>query len=314
MLDAAVVIVNYRTADRVCALITALAAAGVDAPSEIVVIDNSPAEGLGAHPDLRRAAVRYAAAPANEGFAAGVNRGVRMTDRPAVILLNPDAMPDAGCLSGLVAQLSATDEAAVAGPALLPFNAGAAPQPSALTRDPQPADLLLEYSPLGRVFRRRAHIAPPATGVPGGPPRECAMVQGACFALRRDWMRRVGEFDARRFFLYWEETDYCRRVRTAGGRVFYCPGLRCRHTGGASTDDGRQNVEAFWRSLYAYVEKHHGRAVALALRGALAAGVGAEWMMARAAAAVRKHGPDHARYVETLARRWRAQFVDRPHA
>lgn len=308
MLEATVIIVNYRTADRVGALVARLAAAGSEAPAEMIIVDNSPHEGLGDRAAWRAAGVRYVAAPANEGFAAGVNRGLKLAGQPVIILLNPDALPEPGCLAGLAAQLTASESAAVAGPLLLPFADAAAPLPSALRRDPRPIDLLTEYTPLGRVVRQRPHIVPPPADAPPGTPIECAMVQGACFALRRDWVLRLGEFDAQRFFLYWEETDYCRRVRARGGRVLYCPALRCRHEGGASTGDGHQDVAAFWRSLYAYVAKYDGRAAAGALRVALVAGIGLEWVLARTAAALRPHGPDHARYVASLARRWQAQF------
>lgn len=309
MLDAAIVIVNYRTADRVCALVDELFGAESDAPAEIAVVDNSPAGGLAERPAMKHTRVRYVAAPSNEGFAAGVNRGIAFTREPVVILLNPDARPEPGCLSGLRAQLAAAESAAVAGPLLVPEDDTTPPTPSALSRDPSPLDLLTEYSFLGRLRRRPPHIVPPSAHSPHPAPLECAMVQGACFALRRDWHGKVGDFDARRFFLYWEETDYCRRVRQAGGRVLYCPDLRCRHEGGASTADGRQDVEAFWRSLYRYVEKYDGRTAAAALRMALVMGVGMEWVLARLAARLRPHGPDHARYIALLARRWQAQFA-----
>jgi GT2 family glycosyltransferase len=110
-------------------------------------------------------------------------------------------------------------------------------------------------------------------------PVSCAMVQGACLALRAEWIERVGPLDEDRFFLYWEETDFCRRVRAAGGTVLYCPALRCRHRGGASMPNGRQDARAYWRSFFAYHRKHEGPGYAALLGVSLLTGTVAEYLL-----------------------------------
>ncbi|MBP7276320.1 MAG: glycosyltransferase family 2 protein, partial [Kiritimatiellae bacterium] len=95
-------------------------------------------------------------------------------------------------------------------------------------------------------------------------PTPCAAVQGACLMTRRETWTRVGPLDAQRFFLYWEETDYCRRARALGETILVCPRLRCAHEGGASVAEGRQDTNAFWRSAHAYFQKHQGPLAAAA--------------------------------------------------
>jgi GT2 family glycosyltransferase len=110
-------------------------------------------------------------------------------------------------------------------------------------------------------------------------PVECAMVQGACFAFRKVWSDRVGGFDADRFFLYWEETDFCRRVMAVGGKVLFCPQLICRHRGGVSMPNGKQDIRHFWRSFYAYHRKHDGVLKTGLLRLLLSSGMAAEYLL-----------------------------------
>ena len=300
MLDATVVLVNYRSEDHVCEALAQLERCADDWPAQVVVVDNSPARGLAARLVQRAAAVEYVPMECNAGFAAAVNRGLARARCATVVLLNPDARPEAGCLRGLVEVLGAHD-AAVAGPALIPFDDGARAVPSATRADASWLTIMVEHTvahrlaPAGWLDRHYFLSAGD-----GQQPLPCAMVQGACLALRTEWVARVGPFDAARFFLYWEETDFCRRVRAAGGTVLYCPALRCRHLGGATMPNGRQDARAYWRSFYAYHRKHGGRAHVALLRVGLLAGTTAEYLVLSALHHWR-HGRDAALRVDRAA-------------
>jgi GT2 family glycosyltransferase len=51
---------------------------------------------------------------------------------------------------------------------------------------------------------------------------------GACLIMKRDAWRRVGEFDAWIHF-YYEDVEWCHRVRMAGGRIIVCSDLCLHH-------------------------------------------------------------------------------------
>lgn len=274
------IIVNFNTKAHTLAVLAELAARPHELPGRVVVVDNSPENGLEKRLKDLGLDIRYLPTDRNLGFAGGVNRGLENSSGRFVILLNPDARPEPSCLTGLVRVLGEHPDIAVAGPFLLPFAGDQPLVPSATRRDPSLLTALIEYTALHRLVARdwlqtNYFVMPgPETG-----PIDCAMVQGACFAFRRTWMEKAGPFDADRFFLYWEETDFCRRVRSLGGRVVYCPQLRCRHLGGASLADGEQDVRRFWRSLYAYHRKHNGLPAALILRLLLIPGMTAELLI-----------------------------------
>ena len=271
------ILVSYRTDELTAACLDHLADLEDETPSQTVVVDNSPSERLAHDVERRGSGIVYLPQSCNIGFAAGVNRGLERARGRYVILLNPDARPERGCLGGLVKVLEETPNAA-AGPAIVPLTSGQACPPSALRRNPDLWTTLVEYTVahrfVGREWLDRHYFLRPED-VPSGPV-ECATVQGACLALPRVVIDRVGGFAAERFFLSWEETDFLRRLRAVGGRVLYCPSLRCAHDGGASIDGGGQDPVHFWRGLYRYHRKHHGVWYELLLRALMAPGIATE--------------------------------------
>jgi len=308
--DAAVVIVNYRCEAHTLACVDHLRSREGDCPAETIVVDNSPSELLAQGLVRIDPTVKYLPQSENLGFAGGVNRGLMHAARRIVILLNPDARPDPGCLGGLF-DVVVREGDVVAGPALIPLTPGRPSHPSALRQDPDLWTALVEYTVAHRVvdhswLDRNYFLRPEDVA---DSPAECAMVQGACLAFPRTLIDLVGEFDAARFFLYWEETDFLRRVREAGGRVLFCPHLTCRHDGGASVVSGRQDAELFWRGLYRYHRKHNGRLAELLLRFAMAPGMVAELAVLSALHIGRRGGDRNLRRdVETVRLRLREQF------
>jgi GT2 family glycosyltransferase len=306
--------VNFQCEEHTLACIDHLRSQEGDRPAEVVVVDNSPSNKLSQGLLGTDPTVRYLAQPENPGFAGGVNRGLKQATRRIVILLNPDARPDPGCLGGLCDVVEGEGDVA-AGPALIPLTPGRPSHPSALRRDPDLWTTLVEYTVAHRAvdpgwLDRNYFLRPEDVA---DSPIECAMVQGACLVFPRALSDRVGEFDAARFFLYWEETDFLRRVRAAGGRVLFCPQLTCRHDGGASMVGGRQDAELFWRGLYRYHRKHNGRIAELLLRIAVVPGMAMELALL-AALHLRRHGRDRdlRQDMETVRVRLREQFRVRP--
>lgn len=284
MLEATAIIVNFHTEEHVVELLEHLKTLPEDFPSQIIILDNSPERGLAAKEFVNQEYMEYLPSEKNLGFAAAVNRGLQVAQNRIVILLNPDARPEPGCLSGLIRTLDSTAGAAIAGPRLMPFHAGEPEQPSATLMEPTLWILLLEYTAINRLFPNsnewlKQHYFVSPDCVSGT--QECAMVQGACFAFFRHWIEHVGGFDSDQFFLYWEETDFCKRVRARGGRVLYCPQYQCRHLGGASLTDRAQASRYFWESFHAYMRKHHGRMSATLVRSLLVFGMGMEYLILR---------------------------------
>ena len=89
---------------------------------------------------------------------------------------------------------------------------------------------------------------------------ETEAVSGSCMMVRRQVIEQIGYQDEN-FFAYQEDTDYCRRARLAGWKVFYNPSAQIIHYAG----EGGSNVQPFrsiieWhRSYYLYYRKHFAK-------------------------------------------------------
>lgn len=97
-------------------------------------------------------------------------------------------------------------------------------------------------------------------------------LSGACLVLRRKALGQVGLMDEH-FFMYFEDTDLCRRLGRAGLSVWYWPQVGVvHHVGGSSRSDrGRLRLE-LRRSCLHYFRTHHSRPDFWAVRGVMLGG------------------------------------------
>ncbi|MGE3328132.1 MAG: glycosyltransferase, partial [Acidimicrobiia bacterium] len=241
-----VVVVTYQSADHLADCLSSL-------PDwcDVVVVDNASSDGsAGIGASAGAAVIRNTT---NRGFAAAVNQGVAVGTNDLVLLLNPDAIVSAAALECMMAALDADPSCAVAGPRLRRPNGE--PQRPAW---PFPTARASWYEALGllRWFDRR----------PTG------FVIGACLLTRRTVWDKLGEFDER-FWLYGEESDYCKRASDAGFTVRLVDHAEVRHIGGASGPAlGEVTLEHFLRGTDHFIAKHEGPTALRSHRRALLVG------------------------------------------
>lgn len=226
-------------------------------PSGVIVIDHAfSADRLKAIAQ-RFAWARFIAEPGNPGFAAAVNRGVRDCTTPYVIVLNPDCVLNGGIRNRLASYLDASPDVGVVGPRML--DEGGRLQPSA-RRFPDVTTAFggrrswLTATAPGNWFSRRNLLLTAEDTAP----KQVDWVSGACMMIRREAFERVGGMDER-FFLYWEDADFCRRLAEAGWRTMWHPGAEVTHFGaGSSRFAPYASLIAFHHSAYRYYRKHAG--------------------------------------------------------
>jgi hypothetical protein len=242
----------------------AVAAARGSLTMEVTVADNASGDGS---VDLVRTEFPWARVIANAhnvGFGAAHNQALRQARGRYWLALNSDAAPAVGSLRTLVDAMDADAGVAAAGPKLrLPSGSI---QPSR-RRFPTIATLFMEstqiqrFAPDNRVLR--TYYVKDRSDEEA---QDVDWLVGACLCLRAEAMRQVGLFDER-FFMYSEETDLCRRLKTAGWRVRYVPQAEVWHLeGGSSRADLAARDQRFQASKLAYAAKWHGAWVARALR------------------------------------------------
>ena len=254
-----VVIVNYRAYDDLARCLESLARfAG--AGDEIVVVDHeTQRESL--DPLAKQFhAVRFVPVASNPGFAAGVNRGVRETVRPYVLLLNPDSIVTSD-LRPLAAWLAAHPAAAVCGGTV--YESDGTVQASARRFPGATTGFAGRTSWLTRVWPGNPFTVRNLVQERPREPIQVDWVSGACMMLRRSAFDAVGGMDEK-FFLYWEDADLCKRLQDAGWQTFYSPAATITHlTGRSSAHAKRASLVAFHQSAYFFYRKHGGRRAAL---------------------------------------------------
>jgi GT2 family glycosyltransferase len=258
-----VVIVNYKTPDLVVRLLTSLGASE-PLPTGVVVVDNASGDGsldalrAFARGNVLRDRLQIVASPVNAGFAGGNNVGIEHArrvwpDAGAFFLLNPDTVVQADTIRSLEEVLEHNPRAAIVGSQI--HDAGGQPECSAHRGD-GPSAQLVGVASL-RVVERLTRACVARVVDPGRPSR-CDWVSGAAMLVRAKALADVGLMDDG-FFLYFEETDLCRRVRRAGWKVWLAPASRVTHWEGSSTGIARGRRPAYWfRSRRRYFVKHFG--------------------------------------------------------
>ncbi|MBA2523083.1 MAG: glycosyltransferase family 2 protein [Solirubrobacterales bacterium] len=98
--------------------------------------------------------------------------------------------------------------------------------------------------------------------------RRVGWAQSSAMFVRRSAAREIGYLDPD-FFVYSDETDFCKRLGDAGFHTLYVPMARAIHHEQLSTDRsaGAHRVVEFHRNRDLYMRKHHGPVAAALVRG-----------------------------------------------
>jgi len=276
-MNLSIVIVNWNTRDLLRDCLRSLPAALAGLETEVIVVDNASGDGSPAMVRAEFPGVVLVESGGNLGFAAGNNLGLERATGTAVLLLNPDTVCPPASLARLYRFLLGKPGAAVAGPRLV--DAGGRPTISggSFPRTRFHWAGLVDPRGIAGIDRRTF------TPARNEPSRPVEYVMGACFLMSRRGLDEVGPLDER-FFMYFEETDWCRRARDAGLEVWYCAETEITHLEGRAAEQAsRFSILQFQKSYRLYVAKHQGRARVLLFRLAQAAEYGMKALLRRLA-------------------------------
>lgn len=249
MLDISVVIVSFNTKKLTIETIESVLKEKGELKTEIIVIDNDSKDG--SVESLRAYARKnknftLIENKKNTGFAFANNQGLRIAKGKYIFLLNSDTIVKKGAMQKLVKFAEKNPDAGVIGPKL--FNGDGSIQSSVL-RFPTVKNAILQYW-FGKkgLFDKYAPETHDAALVDS--------VVGAAFLITPSAIKKVGLLDEKYFF-YFEDIDYCKRIHKAGLKVFYLPQAEIIHYHGASgkkvADPANQ-----WRRLIPGSLRYHG--------------------------------------------------------
>lgn len=271
-MNIAVLIVSWNVRDllaRCLASVQQEGAAWRDGRVETWVVDNASADGSADVVRQQFPGVHLIETGRNAGFGGGCNAGLAQlpADIDAVFLLNPDAVVAPGTLQALADTLSAHPAVGVVGPLLLEADGTVQ---SSRRRFPRLLTAFVESTIVQAYLPRTPELARfYVWDRPDTQEQAVDWMMGAALLLRMTAVRQVGGFDED-FFMYFEETDWCRRAADAGWAARFQPAGRVTHLGGRSS---AQNLAGrhiqFTQSKVHYYRKHFGMAAAAAVKAFL---------------------------------------------
>lgn len=275
-----VIIVSYRSASLAVRCLRSIAKeraeacerAGIDV--EVLLVDNASGDAPEIAAEIERAGIGDWAtsivSERNGGFGYGNNLGFafgfgREAPPDYFHLLNPDTEVRPSGIAELVAFMEEHREVGIAGSSVEDADGSdwstAFRFPSVLGEIENAAQwglasrLLEQY----RVPQKMRDVA-----------EKVDWVVGASMMIRREVIEDVGGFDEE-YFLYYEETDLCRRARLAGWPTWYVPRSRVMHVAGQSTKVKERNMAPKRLPKYVLESRRRYFAVNHGLRYALAA-------------------------------------------
>lgn len=216
-----IITVNYNQADVSCALLESLNK--ITYPNiEVIVIDNASPDDDPSLIKEKYPNVIFIQNPINYGFAAGNNFGLMRARGEYVLLLNNDIEVDAGFLEPLVNKLQNNPEIGAVSPKIKFYY-----QPDTLQ--------YAGYTPFNIVTMRNTAIGywQKDTGQFNSD-RKTAYAHGAAMLVPMKVVKEVGLMSYI-FFLYYEEADWCARIKAAGYEIWYVHNSQVLHKESVST-------------------------------------------------------------------------------
>jgi N-acetylglucosaminyl-diphospho-decaprenol L-rhamnosyltransferase len=229
----------------------------VTIPHEIIIVDNASHDGSFDYLELNYPTIRVVVNPVNLGFTGGNNLAAREARGRYLLLLNNDTVI-CSAVDPLIDLMESKPEVGALGCRLV---YGDGRQQKSVGYMPSVLSLVLSWTALARLFPRSAwfnNTIHSDSALYTKTYSEVEWVSGAFLLTRADLWGQLDGLDEH-YFMYMEDTDYCRRVRCAGNKVLYSALCKVIHFEGSGRSwIGEQAVLNSTNSYLIYVRKFHG--------------------------------------------------------
>ena len=255
-MDLSIIIVSWNVKDKLRHNLQALYQSNLGAGFEVIVVDNNSGDNSAEMVTTEFPKVRLIANSDNLGFAKANNQGIKLANGSFILLLNPDMQVFPDTLSNLLSVAKNLPTATVLGGHLLDQNGKTI---QSVRRFPRLSDQLAIILKLPHIYPKilRQYLM---IDFNYGQEQKVDSVRGALFLINRQQFKILTDQDIfldERYFLWFEEVDFCRQVSVAGGAVYYTPKAECLDYVGASFDQlPRGQAQKYFRdSMLKYFAK-----------------------------------------------------------
>lgn len=232
---------------------------------EIVVVDNASHDESVNYLKKNFPTVRVITSSVNLGFTGGNNLAAKEARGRYLLLLNNDTVI-CSAVDPLIDIMESKPEVGALGCSLV---YGDGRQQESVGYTPNVLSLVLSWTPLAHLFSRSVRFRRTVRGdsaLYGKTYCEVEWVSGAFLLTRVGLWRQLYGLDEH-YFMYMEDTDYCRRVRDSGNKVIYSAACKVVHFEGSGRSwIGERAVLNSTNSYLIYVRKYHGMLAVVILR------------------------------------------------
>jgi len=225
-MDISIVIVNYNTSKKTINCINSIKESDTaDLNWEVIVVDNNSKNNdveqiKSAHSDVKVVENKQ-----NVGMGAGNNVGISQAGGDFILILNPDTLIKQDAIKVMYEYIKDKKEVGIVAPKLL--NPDASLQYSCL-RFPRIYTPVLRRTFLGRLAKKYLNDFL-MKNFDHNKTREVDWIIGSCLLLDRKLLDKTGKIFDEKYFMYFEDTDLCRRAWGQGLKVVYHPQAKIIH-------------------------------------------------------------------------------------
>ena len=255
-----IILVNYNGVDVLPACLSSIKKFIPESNYEIILVDNASEDSSLDFVVQNFPRVNLIKLSKNIGFGAGNNAGVKVGKGEFLFLLNTDTILTDNIFPHIIKLMSASSDVGIIGPKLLfpdrSFQISFSPE------------IGIKGEAKARKIYKNAQDKNKLSIIEQDfqDIKEVDIVVGAALFIRTDLFNLLGGFDEN-FFMYFEESDLCQRVRNKGFKVLYTPYVSLIHIRGHSVNktSNKMAVE-YRRSQLYYYQKHRPMWEILALK------------------------------------------------
>ena len=229
--DITIIIVNWKVRALVEKCLDSIITHDEGVNLEIFVVDNDSRDGVAEMIMMEYPDVKMIALPHNIGFGAANNLAIKQARGRYLCLLNPDTRVTANFFPTMINYMDQHPEVGMAGPKIL--NPDESLQLS-VRRFPDLLSQILILLKLKNILVNNKFLSRYLFGDFDYTKEQAVeQIMGAAMIVRRQVIDKIGMFDEK-FFVWFEEVDFCKRVLAGGFQIKYFPEAKVIHYGGAS--------------------------------------------------------------------------------
>ncbi|HEX8965785.1 MAG TPA: glycosyltransferase [Patescibacteria group bacterium] len=251
-----IIIVNYLLEQELLDCLSSIYKSQTKTPFEIIVVDNSEIKTI--QKEVKKYFPKVVYIPnSNNGFGGGNNKGALKAQGKYLFFLNPDTLVKPKAIDILENFLENNHNAGIVAPLLTDLE----DKPFALQGSNKltPLNAIFSLSFINKLFPNNSISHKywlkdwDKKNV-----KKISVVPGTAFMIKKSIFKQLHGFDEK-FFLYFEESDLCKRVEKLGCEIYITPKARIFHAWGQSTNKSKKNIATiFNESKFYYFKKHYG--------------------------------------------------------